>query len=163
MKALALLHRWLAVPLAPLFAMWFASGIVMHFVPYPALSEAERTAGQTPIEIARVTHGFGEAVAAGGIAPETSVRLLQRADGPVYVVSGAGRLTALRADDLTPAEVHAADIALAIAVAHARQRGLDADRPTVSGSVHHDQWTVAGDLGPHRPLWRVALHDAAGT
>src|SRR5262249_23375864 len=80
MQALTLLHRWLAVPLAPLFAMWFASGIVMHFVPYPALSEAERTAGQTPIEIARVTHGFGEAVAAGGIAPETSVRLLQRAD-----------------------------------------------------------------------------------
>ena len=41
MRALTLLHRWLAVPLAPLFAMWFASGVVMHFVPYPALSEAE--------------------------------------------------------------------------------------------------------------------------
>ena len=27
-----------------LFAMWFATGIVMHFVPYPTLTEAERVA-----------------------------------------------------------------------------------------------------------------------
>ena len=25
--------------------MWFASGLVMHFVPYPALEEGERIAG----------------------------------------------------------------------------------------------------------------------
>src|SRR5215471_2075123 len=104
MKALTLLHRWLAVPLAPLFAIWFASGIVMHFVPYPALSEAERTAGLAPIEIARVTHGSRDAAAASALADATRAALLQRPDGPVYVVTGKGRLVALHADDLTPAD-----------------------------------------------------------
>ena len=37
MKALVLLHRWLGIGFCLLFAMWFASGIVMHFVPFPQL------------------------------------------------------------------------------------------------------------------------------
>jgi uncharacterized iron-regulated membrane protein len=163
MRTLTLVHRWLSVACAPLFAMWFASGIVMHFVPFPALSEAERVAGMAPIEIAGVAHGPRDAVAASGIAGAPRVRLLQRTDGPVYAVSGAGRLAALRADDLTPADVPGADLALAIAADHAKRRGLDAVRATVVDTVRQDQWTVAGNLDPHRPLWRVVLHDGAGT
>ena len=59
MRALTLVHRWLGIACAPLFALWFASGIVMHFVPFPALTEAERFAGLGPIELARVRHGPG--------------------------------------------------------------------------------------------------------
>ena len=33
-----------------LFAMWFSTGIVMHFVPFPGLTEAERIDGLTPID-----------------------------------------------------------------------------------------------------------------
>src|SRR5215475_13638603 len=40
MKALATLHRWWGIAFCLLFAMWFASGIVMHFVPYPTRAEA---------------------------------------------------------------------------------------------------------------------------
>jgi hypothetical protein len=40
MRLLATLHRWWGVAFCQLFAMWFASGIVMHFVPFPARSEA---------------------------------------------------------------------------------------------------------------------------
>jgi hypothetical protein len=163
MRALTLFHRWLAVPLAPLFAMWFASGMVMHFVPYPALSEAERVAGLAPIELARVTQGLREAVAARSIGGATRVALQQRADGPIYMMSSGGRLVALHADDLTPAEVRTADLALAIAIEHARHRGLDTAGATLADSLDHDQWTVAGDLNPHRPLWRIGLNDTSGT
>jgi hypothetical protein len=163
MRALTLLHRWLAVPLAPLFAMWFASGIVMHVVPYPALSEAERAAGLAPVEIDRVTHGPRDAAVASGIADVTGISLQQRSDGPIYIVSGGGRLAALHADDLTSADAGTADLALAVAIAHARNRGLDPARATLVDSVRRDQWTVAGDLDAHRPLWRVALNDRAGT
>jgi hypothetical protein len=38
MRLLATLHRWWGVGFCLLFAMWFASGIVMHFVPFPARS-----------------------------------------------------------------------------------------------------------------------------
>ena len=39
MDFLATLHRWWGVAFCLLFAMWFASGIVMHFVPFPVRSE----------------------------------------------------------------------------------------------------------------------------
>ena len=39
----AKVHRWWGVAFCLLFAMWFASGIVMHFVPYPARSERATT------------------------------------------------------------------------------------------------------------------------
>ena len=39
MRALAALHRWWGVAFCLLFAMWFASGIVMHFVPFPERHE----------------------------------------------------------------------------------------------------------------------------
>src|SRR5262249_6053927 len=35
MSLLATLHRWWGVTFCLLFAMWFASGAVMHFVPFP--------------------------------------------------------------------------------------------------------------------------------
>ena len=43
MSLLATLHRWWGVAFCLLFAMWFASGIVMHFVPYPERSERPAT------------------------------------------------------------------------------------------------------------------------
>ncbi len=39
MHLLAALHRWWGVAFCLLFAMWFATGIVMHFEPYPARHE----------------------------------------------------------------------------------------------------------------------------
>jgi hypothetical protein len=45
MRALILLHRWLGVAFRLFFTMWLTSGIVMHFVPFPRLTEAERLAG----------------------------------------------------------------------------------------------------------------------
>jgi hypothetical protein len=37
MHVLVLLHRWLGVALCLPIALWFASGIIMHFVPFPAV------------------------------------------------------------------------------------------------------------------------------
>jgi hypothetical protein len=46
MHLLILLHRWWGVVFCLLFAMWFASGIVMHFVPFPARDKAETATGR---------------------------------------------------------------------------------------------------------------------
>jgi hypothetical protein len=43
MRFLATLHRWWGVAFCLLFGMWFASGIVMHFVPFPTRSERPAT------------------------------------------------------------------------------------------------------------------------
>jgi len=46
MHLLIVLHRWWGVVFCLLFAMWFASGIVMHFVPFPARDEAVTSTGR---------------------------------------------------------------------------------------------------------------------
>ena len=111
MGLLAALHRWWGVAFCLLFAMWFASGIVMHFVPFPARSEVGRVGGS----------------AVGG-----------------------------------DREIHSEQGALRIAAAHARSLGLDPSRTTVT-LIDDDQWTVAGDFDSDRPLYRIAVNDAAGT
>jgi hypothetical protein len=161
-RALILLHRWLGVGFCLFFAMWFASGIVMHFVPFPALTEAERIGGLTPLNLTSAVRGPAEAVAASTIKDAERVRLLQRSDGPVYLVAGASGLQALQAIDLSSAAVTSEPLALAIAAEHARRRGLDASQATVMALAQYDQWTVPNGLDPHRPLYRVALHDAPG-
>lgn len=163
MGAIVLLHRWLGIAFCLLFAMWFATGMVMHFVPFPSLTEAERVAGLAPVDRGEVRINVADAVAASGITDATRLRLIQRSDGPVYVVSGPSHLRAVRAADGQDASVRSPEVALAIAGAHARQRGLDAVRATVVAQADYDQWSVPNGFDRHRPLFRVALGDAAGT
>lgn len=163
MGALVLSHRWLGIAFCLLFAMWFATGIVMHFVPFPSLIEPERFAGLMPLEGTQPIIAVAGAVIASGMKDATRVRLIPRSDGPVYVVSGPSRLRAVRASDGADASVESADVALAIARAHARRRGLDAARAALIARADYDQWSVPNGFDRHRPLFRVALGDAAGT
>ena len=121
-RALILLHRWLGVAFCLLFAMWFASGAVMHFVPFPAQSEADRLAGLAPLLLLPGVHAPAEAVRTSGLSGISRVRLLQRDDGPIYLISGSGGLAALHAVDLSSAAVHSNGLALAIALDYAHRR-----------------------------------------
>lgn len=163
MGAIVLLHRWLGIAFCLLFAMWFATGIVMHFVPFPSLTEAERIAGLLPLDRGQAIMAANDAVIASAITDATRVRLIQRSDGPVYVVSGASRVRAVRASGGADASVTSPDVALAIAQEHARQRRLDAAHAEVLARENYDQWSVPNGFDRHRPLFRVALGDAAGT
>lgn len=106
MRIIATLHRWWGVAFCLLFAMWFASGIVMHFVPFPARGKAAVT--------------------------------------------------------LDRAEIHTEAAARDVAAGYGRAHGLDVSRADVE-PVAYDQWTVSGDYDSDRPLYRVALNDAART
>jgi PepSY-associated TM region len=163
MRALILLHRWLGVAFCLLFAMWFATGIVMHFVPFPALTEADRLAGLASIDLANLKHGPAEAVAKSGISSAVRVRLIQRSDGPLYLVSGSSAVKALRANDLADGGVRSGQLAIAIAMDYGRRRQLDTSRADVAALAAYDQWTVPNGFDLHRPLYRVALNDTFGT
>ncbi|MCA1424426.1 MULTISPECIES: PepSY domain-containing protein [unclassified Bradyrhizobium] len=162
MGAIVLTHRWLGIAFCLLFAMWFASGIVMHFVPFPSLTEAERFAGLVPVDRDGTRISVADAVAASGIADARRVRLIQRSDGPVYVVSGSTGSRAVRASDGGDASVTSADVALTIVQAYSRQRGLDAPRAAIVARSDYDQWSVPNGFDRHRPLFRAALGDAPG-
>jgi hypothetical protein len=163
LRVLVVTHRWLGIALAPLFAMWFASGIVMHFVPYPQLSESERLGGLPPLALDNALHAPADAVIALGMSDVRRVRLVQRADGPVYIISSASGSTALRAADLASAGVTSRPLALVIAAEYARQRGIKAADSGKLTLIDYDQWTVAERYQRFRPLYRLALDDDAGT
>src|ERR1700749_2503542 len=99
MRFLATLHRWWGIAFCLLFAMWFASGIVMHFVPFPARS-ADRFAALLPINPVKVVHGPAEAIAESGITGVLLIALVGRRAGPSYLVSGSSTGPARRATDL---------------------------------------------------------------
>src|SRR5256885_8460375 len=151
MRAIVLLHRWLGIAFCLLFAMWFATGIVMHFVPFPALTEAERVGGLSPIDVSRVLRSPADAVTASGLAGVERVRLLQRRYGPVYIVTAPANVRVLQATDLSDARVAAVPLAVAIAEDYARRRGFDIARAHFAELARYNQWTVPNDLDPHRP------------
>jgi hypothetical protein len=163
MRALILLHRWVGVAFCLWFAMWFASGIVMHFVPFPTFTEVARFAGLAPIDVSNVKASPAEAVAASAIADVGRVRLMQRSDGPVYVVSGSIQTAALHATDLSDATVHSQWLALTIATDYAAKRKWDTTAPKIFEPAAYDQWTVPNGFNRYRPLYRIALNDSPGT
>ncbi|MBO9575697.1 MAG: PepSY domain-containing protein [Sphingobium sp.] len=151
---LYLIHRWIGIGSCILFAMWFASGLVMIYVPYPSLSQGEWLARAQPIDWARVT-------VAPPIDPARTPRQLDLAmrDGsPVWRVqewSGERRLVSA---DRAVAEPH-------VNAAYARRvanRFGNADVLAVA-ELERDQWTVAGGFDRHRPLWKVAMADPVKT
>jgi PepSY-associated TM region len=163
MRALVLIHRWLGVAFCLLFAMWFASGMVMHFVPYPALEESERVAGLAAFNPQDITIAPRDALKALEVHKVRRMRLAAVGGTPAYIVSrNDGTLAALDANSGKAFLVNEA-IALASARSHAQARGLDVKHANILSRESHDQWSVANGFDAHRPLYQVTLGDAADT
>ncbi len=152
MRWLFLTHRWVGIAACLFFAMWFASGLVMLYVPYPALSPAARWAGATPIDWTKVD------VAPPVTAGQRQLLLEMRDIEPVWRIERDDG-----AIDIRPARTGA--VLPVVGEAYARRvvsrfMGIPADG---AEQLVRDQWTVAGGFDRHRPLWKVRLNDAAGT
>jgi hypothetical protein len=163
MRYVYLLHRWLGIACCLLFAMWFATGMVMHFVPFPTLTAEESLAGMAPIATDRVHVSPEQARQAASTAADAQARLAMRGARPQYVFTQESGLAAVYADSGNLAPAAHADEALRLALQHARLRGLDASRADYAELAAHDQWTVPNGLDAYRPLHRIRLHDTAGT
>jgi hypothetical protein len=107
LRAPILLHRWLGVAFCLLFAMWFASGIVMHFLPYPSFS---------PIDLA------GSKLHLRTVSEIQRARLTQRSDGPIYLISNSSATIAPHTTDLSAADEVSAKFAGVIASDYAIRR-----------------------------------------
>src|SRR3954470_1299028 len=153
-RSLVLTHRYLGILGCLLMAMWFVSGIVMMYVPFPRITEEARTRTLTPISWQTCCQ-FGEGLAndteavmlaqlenLGGLA---ALRLQRpgRRDNSLDLAHG----TAVRID---------ADAARAI-VLEAAPRILGRTASIIETEfAQTDQWTV-GRLQRDRPLYRFAF------
>ncbi|PZN30774.1 MAG: peptidase [Proteobacteria bacterium] len=160
MRWLTLAHRWLGIGTCLLFAMWFASGLVMMYVPFPALTGAERLAGLEPIDWRAVRWSPDDVMRLAGLSEyPRELRLEMMAGEPVWRLRPAGApWQVISAVDGRKIEAIEEGEALAIARAFSGSAGARLD-----ALLERDQWTVAGTYHPHRPLYRVAIGDAAGT
>ncbi len=138
-------------------ALWFASGAVLHFVPFPSLSESERLEKGARINLSRVQV---TPAAVLGLAPGANrLRLVDVTGRPVYILQPFdGHVLAVAADTGQPLPVLSGNDAREIAMAF---QGANATR--VEGPLIYDQWTVAQEFNPFRPFFRVSFSDAART
>jgi hypothetical protein len=173
---LFLLHRWLGVVLCAFFAMWFVSGVVMMYVGYPKLTEAERLQHLPALEAASIILTPAQALQSAGITgPLQDLRLaLASAGRTVYLAvparepaRGAGRRDpppgsgTVVIDAATGAVLR--EVGSPDAVAAATAYGGDAASPRYHGVIQEDAFTHSRGLDAHRPLHVVQLMDAANT
>jgi hypothetical protein len=161
-RSLYLVHRWLGIGMCGLFAVWFATGIVMMYVEYPELTEEERLATLLPLDFGSVAVSIDEAIAASGLEDPATITLSAIGARPAYRLrADSGRAEVVYADDGSRFGGHAP----ATAVAAAQQSGFASGGAlaTFDRTIDVDQWTVSAVLDEHRPLHRVVIGDEHGT
>lgn len=170
---LLLAHRWVGVAFAGLFVMWFVSGAVMMYVPFPSLTERERLAGLPPLALGAIRVDADAAIRRAGLDGwPRDVRLVTTLGRPAWQLRGWDdtRHTVFADDGSVLQAVGEAD-ALRSAIDFAARRAAtptptttpaSPPRPRHLGIIERDQWTVPNGLNALRPFHHVAVGDAAG-
>lgn len=150
-------HRWLGIVIGLLVLLWFGSGIVMMYVPYPELTEEERMGWLAPLDADRVQVQAGAAWQTTALAgmPD-AVRLNTVAGRPAWHFQHQRNWHSVWADSGAPLQVDQA-----IVGSSARSAAPGAGSLAID-TIDIDQWTF-GAVRVHRPLYRVAADDAAGS
>ncbi|HTI66930.1 MAG TPA: PepSY domain-containing protein [Caulobacteraceae bacterium] len=155
---LYIVHRWLGVATCILCAVWFVSGVVMVYVPYPGLTDRDRMTYSEPIAWDKVAVSPDKALAAAGAKRFPSqFKLTMLRDTPVYRLVADGERATVSAVD-----GHRIEGASAADAAEIVQRLRPHDRLGPVKTLFHDQWTVAQGFDPHRPLYRVPVRGSGG-
>ncbi|WP_417765887.1 PepSY domain-containing protein [Spongiibacter tropicus] len=161
---LYLLHRWTGVALCLLFAMWFFSGVVMMYVGFPSLTQAERLAALPPLDADTITAGPRALLDRSSPEALQQLKLSSVAGRPAYLLQNrGGQWQGMFADNGEHIRNITLGQALAAAEVYVRQRELHTPPTAEARLIDMDQWSVSGSLHAHRPLYHIALHDDAGT
>lgn len=153
-----LIHRWTGIVLCVLFAIWFVSGVVMMYVPFPSFRAEERVAMAPPIRWDMVRVGPDTVLdRLDAKAFPEEMRLGMTGGEPVYRVTLGKARWAVSAQ--TGEEIAGID------ASHARRIAETfAGKPAASvETVDHDQWVVTKAYARNAPFWKVRLDDGAGT
>ena len=142
--------------------MWFTSGIVMLYVPYPNLPEKDRLGLLEPIA--------WQACCGAPAGPLPADQPVERAE--VESVAGTlalrwsppGQSATLASIDPSVPELPL-DLphARTIAAEAARRSGLGPAQPATEQTIVRDQWTVSGEYNADRPLMVFGFKDREST
>ena len=159
-RLLAFLHRWLGIAGNLLFAVWFASALVMMYARMPALDPGDRLSRLPPLDLEAVRVDPARAAAAArldaGGEQALRIRLGMAAERPIYRFRSAAGWTAVYADTGTPMLQLSESQATATAARFAAQAAGGAPPAPIRYDrflVRPDQWTL--QLPALFPLHRV--------
>ena len=159
MTVLIFLHRWIGICLCLMFAAWFASGMIMIYVPFPSLSEDERFIAGEAIDIGAIAISPSEALSKQQRWPADRLRLINVAGRPAYVIhSNVQPLVSIYADDgssVAPLSEKAAQ--------QIGERFIGATIKHLDTSVMFDQWVVHQQFDLYRPFYRLYIADEQKT
>lgn len=160
-RLLFLTHRWLGIVMCLLFAMWFVSGVVMMYVGYPKLTDAERLRHLPALQADDALLSPHAALAKAGVSgPLKDLHLAAASGGrPVYLAQGGAGRSVI--DARTGERLGAVNEAMALSSAAAFVgTGVRLD---YLGTIDEDAFTHSRALDAHRPLHRVQAHDPDAT
>ncbi|KLN55273.1 PepSY domain-containing protein [Variovorax paradoxus] len=158
-KALIFLHKWLGVVLALFFLMWFVSGVVLYFVPFPSLRPVERLQALPPLQLppGECCLTAEEAARRAGLR-FSEARLGMAGADPVWrLLAHEGQGAAAPHWRTLDARSGALRQPLADAQAAAVAEAFSGRRAQHTERLERDQWSVPQGLDPYRPLVKVAL------
>jgi hypothetical protein len=147
-------HRWTGIAFCLLFLMWFLSGIVLMYVPYPELKPAERLVHMRPLD------GLSFAISPFQAASATGMRAIQEVgassllDRPVYRFRSGTTNQVVFADTGERFHGFKQDEARQVAAEWLGQS--QSDIYLEQKMTQEDQWTVTGRYCSLRPLWKFA-------
>lgn len=152
------IHRWTGIILCILFAVWFVSGVVMMYVPFPSFRAEERVSVAQSIDWSQVRFGPHEALERldAPDAPE-EMRLEMTGGEPIYRIGLKDGRRALSA--ASGEEIRGIDSKRAMEIAET-MTGSPAASATL---IERDQWAVTRAYARLAPFWRVRMDDGAGT
>ncbi|MDR2215360.1 MAG: PepSY domain-containing protein [Nevskiaceae bacterium] len=156
LRAIQLIHRYLAVAVSVLIAIWCLSGFVMMYQSFPAFTPAERLQTLAPLEL---TQCCAAALLGDDNEPLRSFRIEMLQGEPVLRQPG---VTPVKLRDGQPLEPLTQAGLLGVAAQYAAGRKLVNASPTWLREVNVDQWSIQ-IANPYQPLQHLALGDKAGS
>jgi hypothetical protein len=169
---LFLSHRWMGVFGGVLILLWFVSGMVMMYMPFPSLTDAERLAQRDALDATQIKVSplsavkaalAQSAVSTDGINDQAQssdeklmqLRLIREGSEQLYAVrlmkAGWVGVDALTGQIVKVKQVDAAHAAIRFAGAGRKVASIE--------RIDRDQWSVPSRFDAHRPLWVVRMHD----
>jgi hypothetical protein len=151
-------HRWLGLAFCLLFALWFVSGIVMMYSDYPSVGSKERLSKAAALAQGAIHISPQAAYSALHKSEPPDQVMLTMLDGrPIYRFRSRRSLALVYADDGEVFRWLPQAGADRIAAAWT---GQPVDMAKFQGAIMEaDQWTLAGQLGPLRPLLKYTWPD----
>lgn len=163
-KSLIFLHKWLGVTLALLFLMWFISGVVLYYVPFPGLSQAERLAGLPPLSLPGDCCLTARQAADRAGLVFSEARLGMHGGKPVWRLLATQAQSAKAGPAWWAVDAQSGQVLppLPAEAARAVAEAFSGRRALRSETLERDQWTVPQGLNPYRPLVRVEMDGPDG-